>query len=481
MADIEQFKREAEASVAQGDHAKAVELYMRLAAAEPGEAAHRVTIAEQLLKLNRMPEAIQWYEKAAKRYAAQGLLPKAVTVAKMILYLDPEHRQTQELLSALYARKEGSVVLPAAAPEPPPVPARPKPVAEDGPALSLELLDEFEPPPETDSYFFGAGADALYDAEGSEEVVILDDDDESDEIVLGEAEIEILQEEEEFAELEVLDPEAPRPSAEELISRLPRVPVFSDLNRAEFERLIDHVEVRRYETGDAVLREGDRSDAFYIVTGGTARVVKKDFSGRELELATLGENSVFGEFAYLSRAPRNASVLASEPLEVLEFSRETLDRLCAEHPRVKAVLKKLYRDRVLHNLLSICPLFSGMEARKRRALLKAFTYLPVSPGKVILREAEPGAGLYVIARGEVAVHTRAAGELARLREGDFFGEMSLLSGAPASATVTATGRTGLVRLAPEAYEKIEPDFPDVVATLRRVADARRKANAGRTA
>jgi CRP-like cAMP-binding protein len=64
-------------------------------------------------------------------------------------------------------------------------------------------------------------------------------------------------------------------------------------------------------------------------------------------------------------------------------------------------------------------------------------------GEAIIRQGEPGAELFLVRHGEVVVSLERDGheevEVARMGPGDFFGEMSLLTGEPRSATVRAGG------------------------------------------
>ena len=62
-------------------------------------------------------------------------------------------------------------------------------------------------------------------------------------------------------------------------------------------------------------------------------------------------------------------------------------------------------------------------------------------GKVILREGEPGNSLYMLTSGKVKAFVKKDGKqvpIAELEEGAFFGEMSILTGKPRTATISNT-------------------------------------------
>jgi CRP-like cAMP-binding protein len=78
------------------------------------------------------------------------------------------------------------------------------------------------------------------------------------------------------------------------------------------------------------------------------------------------------------------------------------------------------------------------------------------PGEVIIRQGEVGDKFYVIESGTVDVSSTKDGhpaEKAILGQGDFFGEVALLTGEPRNATVTARGPVQLFILAKAHFDQ----------------------------
>lgn len=77
-----------------------------------------------------------------------------------------------------------------------------------------------------------------------------------------------------------------------------------------------------FEPGQAVFEEGDLGDRVYIIIRGKAKVQRRDpQSGEAQQLAQLEAGQYFGEMALLNRAPRNASVLCVEAMDVLSIEK----------------------------------------------------------------------------------------------------------------------------------------------------------------
>jgi CRP-like cAMP-binding protein len=90
-------------------------------------------------------------------------------------------------------------------------------------------------------------------------------------------------------------------------------------------------------------------------------------------------------------------------------------------------------------------------------------------GEPVIRQGDPGNSLFVIMSGRVEVTVLQEGappvRLATLEEGDYFGEMSLMTGAPRSATVAALVETRLLEVGKESFRRILAAQPNLVEQL----------------
>lgn len=116
------------------------------------------------------------------------------------------------------------------------------------------------------------------------------------------------------------------------------------------------------------------------------------------------------------------------------------------------------------------PLFEVLKPEEREALVKEMELEQHREGDVVISEGETGSSMYVIATGEVKVYTRGAGEsgsvyLAKLGEGDFFGEVSVLTGKPRTATITASQPTELLRLDKQKLDTALAKYPGIRKVL----------------
>lgn len=124
-------------------------------------------------------------------------------------------------------------------------------------------------------------------------------------------------------------------------------------------------------------------------------------------------------------------------------------------------------------------LFSAFPKDALEALLESTSLRSYNEGDIIVTEGEVGHSLFLLVSGEVKVFTRGEqGEhlpLAELGAGDFFGEVSLLTGKPRTATITAKTTVSAIVLTREAFEALADRFPDVRNVLENFYESRAQA------
>jgi CRP-like cAMP-binding protein len=257
-----------------------------------------------------------------------------------------------------------------------------------------------------------------------------------------------------------------------------RVPLFDELGRDAFVELVNKLDYRVYQPGDIILREGDPGRSFFVISEGRVRVYKTRTDGTELQLATLDEGAFFGEMAMLSGAPRTASIAAETETAVLEVTDKVVRQLVAKYPQVTATLKNFYRQRLVNNVMAISPLFKDFDSAERKSLIERFRMRQAKAGEVLVEQGKKSDGLYVVLHGAVNVSVNAKNgevDLARLKEGDIFGEGSMLTREPATATVVAAVPSIVLKLPREQFQEMISTHPQVLALVSELTDKRRSA------
>ncbi len=115
-------------------------------------------------------------------------------------------------------------------------------------------------------------------------------------------------------------------------------------------------------------------------------------------------------------------------------------------------------------------IFRHLSAEEFREVVSRLTLKHYEEGSLIVSEGDPGDSMFVIVNGEVSVNTtNAKGKkitLANLGDGEFFGEISLLTGRPRTATIITNTDSDLLELTREDYQKIVADHPHVADVLK---------------
>lgn len=127
---------------------------------------------------------------------------------------------------------------------------------------------------------------------------------------------------------------------------------------------------------------------------------------------------------------------------------------------------------ITRETLERVPLFRGGDPLFLHQVSMALRPRVVSPGQIIVKKGEPGLEMFLICRGEVEVVDSRGQVQATLREGDCFGEVSLLLSEPRTATVRAKTLCDLFVLEKVYFKRILQDHPQFAQAVKEIARER---------
>ena len=144
--------------------------------------------------------------------------------------------------------------------------------------------------------------------------------------------------------------------------------------------------------------------------------------------------------------------------------------------RVQRKRDEEYARRV--DALSRVDVFRALDAQKIDKLAGRLRHVVFGPGEVILRQGDPGDSLYIVRGGQVAVQIGVLGahkEVATLGDGEFFGEMSLMTGEMRTATVVAKTDVECYIVEKESFQEIVQEKPELAGVISDILSRRQVA------
>ena len=210
---------------------------------------------------------------------------------------------------------------------------------------------------------------------------------------------------------------------------------------SQLQRLADQLAEVEYKDGEAIIRQGEPGNHFFVLAAGEAVVMRKvkveDPDEAAQVVMELKGNQTFGERALLNNSTRSASVIARGPVRVLQISRETFEEVLGP----------------LQHLIN-----ADRKWRERAAQQKAMASVsPLSARALALADLQSAEALWVSDCTQLLV--------ARLRTA---ADSSVTLRQTSVAMAVATGRQGAVMRERKLAEIIVPMpfIPAVAKTFR---------------
>lgn len=228
--------------------------------------------------------------------------------------------------------------------------------------------------------------------------------------------------------------------------------LMSNVTERELETLILAVEQAYLKPGDYLLKQAQNSKYLYIVERGTLecrrRQIENDDGANPAEskvvkICTAGD--MIGELCILHNTKSAVTVVAREASTVYKLNRE-------HFLHVVSMANRAHHDRVAAQLKRI-PVLNGMSDLQISKLVDGLEEVQYSDGAVVVRQGQPGRGMYVVHSGTLRAETDGR-PVTDFGPGHFFGELTLIRNYSRKYTVVATSNALLLHISRAAFTRM---------------------------
>eukprot|EP00308_Calcidiscus_leptoporus_P008285 CAMPEP_0119357114 /NCGR_PEP_ID=MMETSP1334-20130426/5566_1 /TAXON_ID=127549 /ORGANISM="Calcidiscus leptoporus, Strain RCC1130" /LENGTH=889 /DNA_ID=CAMNT_0007371295 /DNA_START=176 /DNA_END=2845 /DNA_ORIENTATION=+ len=247
-----------------------------------------------------------------------------------------------------------------------------------------------------------------------------------------------------------------------ILTAVKRNAIFSRLNDAQLKMVQQAMMEHHVPAGSNVISQGEKGNHFYVVDAGDLDAyVKSPGQQSASHVMSFGAGDSFGELALMYNCPRTASITARTDVVLWSLDRVSFRSIVLEANTKKATMY----DSFLSNVQLLEPLTKNQRSR----MVDALEEVSYKSGERIIQEGEAGTHFFILVEGEVLI-TKGGAELARRGRGDYFGELSLKTGAPTIASVSAAADGAkVIRMDRGAFQRLLGPLDSLLALRKYTA------------
>lgn len=479
-----------DAALKANERGDAIDAYEQLEALQPGDARWPHHRGNLLRDLGSRIEAANAYEKAIDLYAAENQLSRAISMAQVLLELEPARIDILERIAALSKRSSWGPPAPREhtvdADLYPPV--DPDDLVEELTPDDVELISEPPGPmgvgvpadPLDTHHGHSVEYESLYPSAGSqpEPAVSPTQHPPSGPVTEPSPPMPGLAPAATPAEEISGAPSPAGPALFEATSHAPpvqqvpspsgplaHVSLLATLSPEVQERLLEGASTITQDAGVDVLNAGDPAETLFIVVKGHVTLTKTpDVEGMEMfPLETLEAGAVFGELCLLDDATVQTNASCASAVELLSIDKDVVDEVLSSHPALGEQLFSLLADRCLKQLLRTSELFDSLDEAMRGAAASLFEARRAEAGEHVLELGQRSSGLHILAAGSLLQHS--AGDATTLLPVAVFGHGSLVGQQDAETTVTCMSDALLLTVPESRFAEFAALYPTVLMAL----------------
>ena len=240
--------------------------------------------------------------------------------------------------------------------------------------------------------------------------------------------------------------------------------LFSSVNAKEMDVLVAAFQSKDVANGTDIIKQGDLvAEEFYVVADGTFEIFVGD-----KKVLDVAKGGCFGELALLYDAPRAATVKATSDSKVWSLDRATF----------KTILCKSSQDQTKEYIAFLQKVESLKDLKEGDLSKLADCAVPreYPADAVIIEQGAIGDIFYFVQEGEVKCTRKGEDgkeeevfqndeKKERLKEGDYFGEIALLTNDTRQATVTAVTATKCLTLQRKVFDRVLGSLDSLKANM----------------
>ena len=140
------------------------------------------------------------------------------------------------------------------------------------------------------------------------------------------------------------------PTGQHNAQLLRTIALFAGIDRDALNELAAHAEGVQLLGGETLMREGDPSDALFVVVSGRLQAFVASEEDGEVAVGEIGRGEVIGEMGILGDEPRSATVRAVRDSNLLRFSKDRFLGFLNEHPEELFAINQLIIQRLRRSI-----------------------------------------------------------------------------------------------------------------------------------
>ncbi len=257
--------------------------------------------------------------------------------------------------------------------------------------------------------------------------------------------------------------------------RLRTIELLSGLSEDDLRAIAQQLDFRSFTRGDVIVEAGQPGEAIFFIEEGAARLITDSAEGEAFE--ELPHGAVFGHTALITGKPYPFHARAISDVSVWLLTRTAYHDLIRTHPAIKLAFSRALAEALgpgdqtdaIERMRTLA-LFSDVPTEALTALAGRLVLRHFPAGEIIYADGTPGDALYIVEAGEVRLLDSAftdAQLLEKLKAGDSFGEMALLTGRTRAELSRAATDATLWVLYKSDFDDLMVQYPEISASLAR--------------